>query len=185
MNITHHSPLATAYAESLLQLATEQRDAEAIGEEMRGLAQVLDENPTFGLYLADPGIGEQDRAQAMDHIFRGRVSPLLYKFLGVMNVKGRLGLLRQVIDTYDDLLDEQLGKIEVDVTVAQKLTPDELEQVRQRIGQALGKDAVVHQYVDDAIIGGMVLRAGDKLIDASVRYQLQAIKEKMLAARPR
>jgi len=184
MHITHHSPLSIAYAQSLLQLATQQNQAEAIGVELAGLKEVLDQNPNFHLYLADPAIGEQERAAALDRIFRSQVSPLLFSFLGVMNLKGRLGILGQVIDTYDDLLDEQLGKVEVDVTVAQPLTADELENVRQRVSTALGKTAVVHPYVDDSIIGGMVLRVQDKLIDASVRYQLTAIKEKMLAGRP-
>ena len=60
-----------------------------------------------------------------------------------------------------------------------------LEQVRKRISQALKKDAIIHQYVDEKIIGGMVLRVDDKLIDASVKYQLEAMKRKMLAATPR
>jgi F-type H+-transporting ATPase subunit delta len=70
----------------------------------------------------------------------------------------------------------------VDVTVAQRLSPDELENVRRRVSQALGKDAVVHQYVDESIIGGLVLRVQDQLIDASVRYQLDAMKQRLLQA---
>jgi len=73
----------------------------------------------------------------------------------------------------------------VDVTTAQRLSPEELEQVREKISVALKKDAVIHQYVDESIIGGLVLRVGDKLIDASVETQLQTIKRQLLAARPR
>ena len=110
---------------------------------------------------------------------------LWWKFLRLLNVKGRLGLLRQIDQAFDDLLDEQFGKVEVDVTVAQRLSDDELEQVRQTVGAALKRDAVIHQYVDESIIGGLVLRVQDRLIDSSVRAQLAAIKEQMLAARPR
>jgi len=184
MNITHHSPLAIAYAQSLLQLAWEQNTAVTVMQELTALKQVLEENPHFGLFLADPGISENDRAKALDHIFRSQVSPLMYNFLGVMNLKGRLGILPQVIDTYKDLLDIQLGNVEVDVTTAHKLSGEDLENVRQRVSAAIGKNAVIHEFVDDAIIGGMLLRVGDKLIDASVKYQLQAIKQKMLTGRP-
>ena len=69
----------------------------------------------------------------------------------------------------------------MDVTVAQKLTPDQLEQVRQKVSAALNKDAVVHQYVDDSIIGGLILRVQDKLIDASVKTQIQKLREQLLA----
>jgi len=80
-------------------------------------------------------------------------------------------------------VDEQAGKIEVDVTVAQKLSPDQLEEVRQKVSAALKKDAIVHQYVDDSIIGGLILRVQDKLIDASIKTQISKLREQLLAAR--
>ena len=90
-------------------------------------------------------------------------------------------MLSEIVGAYDELLDEQMAKVEVDVTVAQKLDAQQLELVRQRVSAALKKDAVVHQYVDDTIIGGLILRVQDQLIDGSVRHQLQAIKEKLMS----
>jgi F-type H+-transporting ATPase subunit delta len=106
-------------------------------------------------------------------------------FIGVLNLKGRLAMLPEISDAYQTLLDEMFGKIEVDVVVAEKLTDDQLSQVQQKVSTALGKSAVVHQYVDPSIIGGLVLRVQDKLIDSSVQYQLQAMKEQLLAKRPK
>jgi len=185
MQTTHHSPTTLAYGQSLLDLAGEQNQAEAIGEELGQIAEIIEQNPTFAAYLADPGIGHEERAQTLKQTFAGKVSPLMWNFLGVLNVKRRLKEIPAIAAAYDDLLDEKLGKIEVDVTVAQKLTPDQLEQVRQRVSAALKKDAVIHLYVDDAIIGGMLLRVQDQLIDASVRSQLQAMREQLLASRPK
>jgi len=184
-NTTHASPTAVTYARSLLELARERGLAEPIGQELEQLKEILDANPTFREFLKDPAIGAEERTGVLDRVLRARVNPLLGNFLGVLNTHGRLGLLDQVADAYDALLDEILGKIEVDVTVAQRLSTAELEQVRQRVGAALKKDAVVHQYVDESIIGGLVLRVGDKLVDASVRSQLEAIRRQFLAARPR
>src|SRR5207248_11111182 len=144
-----------------------------IAEELGGLRQVLAENPSFRAFLADPSIGEAERTQVLKKVFEGKLQPLLDHFMKLLAAKGKLGQLDQIADAYDDLLDEQLGKIEVDVTVAQKLSPDQLEQVRQKVSAALNKDAVVHQYVDDSIIGGLILRVQDKLIDASVKTQIQ------------
>jgi F-type H+-transporting ATPase subunit delta len=146
---------------------------------------VLEANPTFREFLKDPGIGAEERTGVIDRVLRSRANPLLANFLGVLNIHGRLGLLDEIATAYGDLLDELHGKIEVDVTVAQRLTPEELEQVRQRVSTALKKDAVVHQYVDDSIIGGLLLRVGDKLIDASVRSQLETMRRQFLAAAPR
>lgn len=182
---THASPTAVTYARSLLELAQERNLAQEIGAELQGIHDVLQANPTFREFLKDPAIGTEERTGVVDRVLRSRVDPLLGNFLGVLGAHGRLGLLDQIAAAYDALLDELLGKVEVDVTVAQQLTPAELEQVRQRVGAALRKDAVIQQSVDDSIIGGLVLRVGDKLIDASVRSQLETMRRQFLAAAPR
>jgi F-type H+-transporting ATPase subunit delta len=181
--VTATNPTSVAYARSLLELANERNQVDEVGQEMAGLRQVVEENPTFAVFLADPGIGATERTATLDKVFRGRVSPLVMNFLGVLNNKGRLRLLGSIAQAFNDLLDEQKGNVEVDVTVAQRLTGDQLEQVRQRVSGALGKNAVVHQYVDPEIIGGLVLRVEDRLIDASVKYQIEAMRERLLSAR--
>ena len=151
-----------------------------VDDELRGLREVIEANPTFRAFLRDPGIGEQERAQTLKRVFGGKLAPLVMNFLGVVNAHGRLGRLEEIARAYDELLDERLGKIEVDVTVAQRLGADQLEQVRRSVSAALKKDAVVHQYVDESIIGGIVLRVQDRLIDASVRAQLEGMRRRML-----
>jgi F-type H+-transporting ATPase subunit delta len=177
------SPVAIAYARSLLELAEERKQMEQADEELRVLREVVEANPTFRAFLRDPAIGEQERADTIKRVFGGKLSPLVMNFLGVVNAHGRLGMIEEIARAYDELLDERLGKIEVDVTVAQRLGPDQLEQVRRSVSSALKKDAVVHQYVDESIIGGIVLRVQDRLIDASVRAQLEGMKRRMLEAR--
>jgi F-type H+-transporting ATPase subunit delta len=184
MQTTHHSPTVLAYAQSLLELADEQNQTETIDQELGQLSEIIAQNPVFGAYLADPGISYEDRSRVLKEVFAGKVSPLLWNFLGVLNDKGRLKHLSEIAGAFDDLLDEKLGKIEVDVTVAQKLTPEQLDEVRQSVSRALKKDAVVHQYVDDSIIGGMVLRVQDRLIDASVAAQLRALRSQLLSQQP-
>jgi F-type H+-transporting ATPase subunit delta len=185
MEPTHHSPTVLSYAESVLELAEEAGEAEAVGEELNGIGEVLEQNPTFAQFLADPGISHAERDRVLGEAFGGaQASPLVWNFIRVLNVKGKLGLLPEIIAAYGDLYDEKHGKVEVDVTVPHRLTADELDDVRQRVGAALKKDAVVHQYVDESLIGGMLLRVGDRLIDGSVKGQLQALRKQMLAQRP-
>ena len=176
---------AHSYAKALLELGNERQQAVQIGEELRGIREIAEANPTFLAFLRDPGVGKAERTAAVERILAGKLSPMLYNTIRVMIERDRAGVITQMAEQYQELLDEQLGKIEVDVTVAQRLDPQTLEQVRQRISAARGKDAVVHQYVDESIIGGLVLRVEDKLIDASVRSQLDAMKRQLMAAAPR
>jgi F-type H+-transporting ATPase subunit delta len=173
---------ATAYATALLQLANEQNQGEAIGQELAEIGKVLETTPSFRAFLTDPAVSENARQRMLEKVFKGRVSPRVFNTMGVLNHNRRMALLPAVIEAYRELLDKQLGKIEVDVIVAQKLGPMELEQVQKRISQAIGKQAVVRQKEDPSLIGGLVIRIEDKLIDGSVRSQLEAMRRRLLSA---
>lgn len=180
-----NNPMAVAFAQSLLDLAQERQQAEPAGQELRDVRQVVESDPMFRAFLTDPAIARADRDAVIERVFGSQLSPLVHNFLKVAVDRGAAGLIPQMSEAYDDLLDELLGKVEADVTVAQRLSPEDLELVRQRIGQALKKDVVVYQYVDEEIIGGMVIRVGDQLIDGSVRAQLDDMRDRLLSARPR
>jgi F-type H+-transporting ATPase subunit delta len=182
MSTTPFSQVSLSYAQAMLELAGDK--AAEVGQELIELQQLIDANPTFGLYLADPAIGHVQRTQAMQRIFENKISPLLYNFLRVLNTHKRLNKLEEIIGAYDELLEEKLGKVEVDLTVAKPLDQEQLVAAQQQISKALGKDAVVHTYIDESIIGGMIVRVGDQLIDASVRQQLRAMRKRLLAKAP-
>jgi F-type H+-transporting ATPase subunit delta len=172
-----------AYAQALLDLANEANQADSIAQELRAIRQIIDTNDEFAQVLADPAIGGQERGELMNKLFAGRASDLMMKFLGLVNEKDRLGELAGIAGAYDDLIERQHGNIVVDVTVAHKLSDDQLENVRRTISETLKRNAVVQQFVDDSIIGGVVLRVQDQLIDGSVRAQLSAMRRKILIAR--
>src|SRR3954465_1280769 len=103
---THTSPLAVAYAKSVLELATERNVAEDIGRELTEVGRVVGENSDLQTFLSSPAIGEVERGNVVDKAFRGRVSELVLNTLLVMNRKGRLGILQQVAIAYSDLLQD-------------------------------------------------------------------------------
>src|SRR4026208_1270201 len=106
----HSSPVSVTYARSLLELANENKQAEAIGEELRGMQEILQANETFRAVIRDPAINTEERGKLLDKVFQGRISPLLMNFLGVLNQHNRLGMLDQIAATYDDQLNDLLGK---------------------------------------------------------------------------
>lgn len=178
----HFSQSSRAYAGSLLELAEETGSADSIGAELQSLGQMLKDNPTFNQYFADPGISGEEKGRTVHTAFTGRASPLLLKFLGVLNLKNKLSLLGEIAAAYTALLDEKHGKIEVDVTTARPLDAAGIEEVRQLVNKALNKNAVIHASVDESLIGGLVLKVGDQMIDGSVKTQLQSLQRKLLVA---
>ena len=114
----HASLTAFTYAQSILELANEQNQAEPIGQELASLKQIIDENPQIREVFTNPAISADERDQLLQRVFKNNLAPLLFNTLGVLNQHNRLGLLSQIAQAYDELLDKQLGKIEVDLTVA-------------------------------------------------------------------
>ncbi len=172
----------TSYAQALLELADSRGITTQVAEELAGIAHVVEQDRTFAAYLADASVGHGERATLIDNVFGGRASELLVAYLKLLNTKGRLGDIRGIAEAFKRLLDERAGNVDVTVTVAQPLSDHDLEGVRQQISNKLGKNASVTQTVDDSIIGGIILKIGDSLIDGSVKTQLETIKKRLVAA---
>ena len=178
--------LVTRYAKALLHLAYKHDQAEAVRDELKAIQEILQKSPKFKAVVINPAVSEGVRQSLLSKTFGGgRALAVMMNFLGLLNSKNRLNLLPEMADVYADLLEEQLGNVEVDVTVAHRLTPEQVETVRERVTAALKRKAVIHVYVDESIIGGLVLRVQDKLIDASVRNQLETMRRQLLQATPK
>jgi F-type H+-transporting ATPase subunit delta len=178
--------VARVYAQSLLELAEAAGGDEKIveiGGELNAITELIREDPELAEFLRSPIVDSEKRAEALRRIFEGRVSDLVLRFMLVLNGKGRLGEFGAMASGYDQLVNERMGRVEVDVmTVDGSLDPDQLAQLGEKIKAKLGQEPVFHQYADDSLIGGLVLRVGDQLIDGSVRGQLRRMREELLAA---
>jgi F-type H+-transporting ATPase subunit delta len=179
---TDNAATLQSYAQALLELADARGTVSQTAEDVAGIGQVIESDPTFAHYLADPSVGLTDREQLIERVFGGRTSDLLIAYLKLLNHKNHLGDFPGIAKSFEQLLRDRSGNIAVDVTVAQALSPDDLEGVRQRISGKLNKNVTVNQHVDDSIIGGIVLKIGDSLIDGSVKTQLETLKKRLVAA---
>ncbi len=173
---------AGQYAKALLELAGDRGQAEAMSQELQDLRRIIEGNPGFGAFLADPGISQEERRGVLERVLGGVISPLLMNGVRVLMAKGRLGLLPEIAEQYGSMLDEQLGNLEVEVTVATAMDAAMLRRVEGRISESLRRNAKVSQLVDESIIGGMIVKVEDRLIDGSAKAQLAAMKRQLMAA---
>jgi F-type H+-transporting ATPase subunit delta len=175
--------IARVYAESLLALA-EARGGNGIsevGEELEGLAQIVRGDRGFAEFLRSPVVDANAREASLRRTLDGRVSPLVRDFILVLNRKGRLGEFVNVAAAYDALVQERLGRVEVDVYTASGPVGEEvLAAVRAKVKSALGKEPVLRMHVEPSMIGGLKLRIGDQLIDGSVATRLENLRQHVL-----
>jgi len=173
--------IASVYAQSLLEVCDKAGGnavAEACSSELRDLAEIIRSDRKFAEFLKTPIVGNDKRKAALEKIVKGRVSDLVFRFTMVLANHGRAGRIADVADAFDALMQERLGRIEVDMfTVDGKATDDVIATVKARVKEAFKKDAVLHQYSDPNMIGGVKLRIGDQLIDGSVATQLRSMRE--------
>ena len=178
--------VARVYAQSLLELADAAGGDEKIvetGGELGVIAEMIRDDAEVAEFLRSPIVDSEKRAESLRRIFEGRVSDLVLRFMLVLNGKGRLGEFGSMASGYDQLVNERMGRVEVDVmTVDGALAPDQLALLGEKVKAKLGQEPVFHQYADESLIGGLVLRVGDQLIDGSVRGQLRRMREELLAA---
>lgn len=175
--------LSRVYAASLFELAEADGglpNCETTGLELSEIARAGETDATFREFLRSPVVSTADKEAALRRIFGdGRVSDLLLRFLLVLNKKERLGEISGIAEAYTQILWERTGRVEVEVFSAAPLDESLAEVVRQRIGEALGKEAVLRNTVDRGLIGGLKLRVGDRMIDASVATRLNRIRESL------
>jgi F-type H+-transporting ATPase subunit delta len=175
--------LAKVYAKSLFELAHAQggqANAESILGELEDIIELARNDRSFNELLASRLIDAQKRDASLERMFSGKVSPLTLNFLRQLNRKGRLANLSQIAVAMDEMVQEQFGRIEVDVFTASPISASELESVRKRLGDSLGKDVIMHPYTDASMLGGIKLRMGDQLIDGSIQAELRKLRENLL-----
>lgn len=180
-SIQHIDEIASVYARSLLEVCDAKGGdsaAESASAELRELAEIIRADKRFAEFLRTPIVGDASRKASLEKILSGKVSDLVFRFAMVVCDHGRAGRLADIADAFDALLQERLGRVEVDMYTVDGAASDEvLATVRERVKDAFGKDPVLHQYADPSMIGGVKLRIGDQLIDGSVATQLRSMRE--------
>lgn len=171
--------VALAYGRALLEMADSQGQLGEIGDEAQELGRLLDTQPRLGAMLSRL-VSSREKADSIEAILKGRVSDLLYRFIQVVNVKGRLDILHEILRAYGLLLDERNGVVEGDIYVAKRMDESEAQAVADRISAAVGLNVVLKQHEQPELIGGMKVRVGDKLIDGSVATQLRLMRESLI-----
>jgi F-type H+-transporting ATPase subunit delta len=177
---TQTDALANVYARSLFELATDAGGTDKvleIADELEQVCALTASNQEIGLFFSSPIIDKVKRGEALSAIFTNKVTDLTLRFLLVLNNKGRLDHLRQIKVAYAQLVQEALGRVEVNVFTPRAIDDASLNTIKRNVQEMLGKEPVLHTNVDPSMLGGVKLRIGDQLIDGSVATKLRRLSE--------
>ena len=177
---TQTDTIARVYARSLFELAQEAGGQDTILEVTDELEQIVELTRTdarFARFLDSPVVDVQRRGLAMRALFNNRITDLVLRFLLVLNTNKRLGHLDTVHTSLVDLVHEAMGQVEVDVWTAAPMNDATRQAVSDSLRATLGKDPVIHAWIDASILGGVKIRIGDKLMDGSVAARLRQLEK--------
>jgi F-type H+-transporting ATPase subunit delta len=173
--------LARVYAAALMAAAGDRADA--VGEELDALVtDVLAGRPEVERFLTSGAVGRKAKAAVLEAAFGSGVSDVLRNFLGVLNQNNRLGLLRAVAAAYRRLRDEAAGRVRVTVTTAVPLTDEQTQKLRQTLSAQLKAEPILEARTDPDLLGGLVVRVGDRVYDTSVRTRLETLRNHLMAS---
>ena len=172
--------VSKTYGEALYELAKEKKTEAALLDEVTALKDVLKENPDFSKLMVNPRITKEEKVILIREIFENRVSDDLMSFLCVLAEKGRISELDKVLDYFISRIREDEGIGTAYVTTAFSLSEEKKNQIYSKILSTTGyKKLDVIYSVDESIIGGMVIRIRDRVVDSSIRTKLEQMERSL------
>ncbi len=163
------------YGKALLGSAGDAVD-EVLADFQALVQECLEKHPALETALASPRISQEDKEGLLDRIFSGRVHPTLLNFLKVLCRRDRIASLKTIQATATEMREEELGKQRVIVQTAQPLSDEQKASIAQALKGAFGKDAVLVERIDESLLGGIVLRIGDQVLDGSMLGRMNSIR---------
>ena len=175
--------VSKTYGEALFEIAMESGEdkAQELMDEILGIEAVLQQNPEFDELMKHPGIPKQEKLQVLKEVFKGRISEELESFLEVVISKERYRDLADIFSYFVDRVKETKKIGVAYVTTALELTESQKSAVVSKLLETTAyKSMEMHYTVDAAIIGGMIVRINDRVVDSSVRTKLDGLKKQLL-----
>lgn len=173
--------LARKYSKAIFEIAQEEGKLEAYGEELAKVRKDLFQAPEIRAYFQNPLIQPKAKKDLLSKCFEGELSTIVYNFLLLLVDKRRIGILDAIEEEFRSLSNRARGIVIADVTTAAPLGTTQQAQLSEKLASVTGKTIQLRMHEDDGIIGGMVVKIGDRRIDGSVTGRLESLRKELMA----
>ncbi len=172
--------VARRYAKALMLIGKEDGQAEQYTEELNAFVQLFDGSTELEKAITNPLFDKNDRRRVLAAVIAKTDSSRIIKsFMILLFDKGRIGFLREICEFYKKLADELKGVVHATLVSATHLSADATEKIRQGLAKRTGKDIILDVEQNPALIGGIITKIGDLVLDGSVKTQLFNMRESL------
>ena len=176
------SSAATRYAQAVFSLGKERGTLDVWQNDLNELATLTGDSRVSS-YLSNPSITADTKLATLEASLPSTVQPELRNLAKLLVVRGRTNLIPQIREIFEDQVRAERGITVAQVTTAEPLTADEEALVREKLASITGNTIEITSTIDPDIIGGIVVRIGDQVIDGSVRNKLERMRTRLVAGR--
>jgi F-type H+-transporting ATPase subunit delta len=170
-----NSKAARRYAKALLEFSLEQKDAESVSADMKMIAETCKSSSDLVIMLKSPVVKADQKRMVLNKVFAGHVGTITMKFLDIMTKNNREDILPEIANVYELIYREHQGIVTAEITTAIPLTEDSRKKALAFISNIYNKVELTEK-VDKSLIGGFIIRVGDKQYDESVARKLNSLK---------
>jgi F-type H+-transporting ATPase subunit delta len=170
--------IARVYARSLFEVAQERNLIDVIREQLGQFADALNENRDLASFFFSPYFSAKEKKEALKRAIEG-AEPVFISFLEVLVDEHRMPAIFRIRARYQVLWDEAKKLLPVEVTSAVELDEQTVAAIGERIREQTGRNVELSSHVDSAILGGIVLRVGNSILDASIRNRLNQLRNQV------
>lgn len=163
-----------------MAFAADDKVAENILNDLKLINAVIAETPDFTIVLNHPSVKGEDKKQLLVGLFEGKVEELTVRLLGLLADKRRLDLLSHIEHEYLALLMARKSIVSASLTSAEPLADAAVSSIKAKLIEELGKQLELNVKVDQSLIGGLILRVGDQVLDGSLKGKLQVLERSLL-----
>ncbi len=177
------SGVAERYATALYDLADESKSLDAVAEDLRHLKAMIDGSPDLRRFLRSPLIDRQAQTRGMQAVLAAaKTGDLVRRFVGVVGGNRRLFVLPGMVDAFLARLAKRRGEATVHVASARPLSAEQSAALTDALKKVVGQKINIEAKVEPELIGGLVVRVGSRMVDTSIRTQLQKLRRALRAA---
>jgi F-type H+-transporting ATPase subunit delta len=174
------SGMAGRYATALFELSLESKAVDQVQSDLAAFDALIASSPDLARLVRSPVFSADEQGKALGALLdKGGVTGIAANFLRVITANRRLFAVSEIIRGFNALVARHRGEVTAEVTVADKLSDARMDEIRAALKQITGKDVRIDVTVDPSIIGGLKVKVGSRMVDASLRTKLNSIKHAM------
>ena len=170
--------IAAVYARSLFEVAREQDVLDEVRQQLAQVTDAFNANRDLTTFFFSPYFSTQEKEKGIDSLLDG-AEPALVNFLKLLVENNRMPVIFRIRREYETLWEEERRLLPVEITSAIELDPETIQRIGERIGEASNRAVEVTATVDPNVLGGLVVRVGNSILDASVRNRLEQLRKQV------